>query len=168
VSAPLVWILVCDAARARFFEVRDDDPAWHLVSSVSHEESRSKVADLVSDHSGTRSSEGGSVHHNALAPASSPKDVEKQHFAHALGKTLDVAMRSARFRGWVLVAAPHFAGLIKKELTPELEKHLMTTVHKDMSHVGVPELARTVLEAIGPGSGGSAARQPVKTTLPPA
>jgi protein required for attachment to host cells len=147
-APPLVWVVVCDAARARFFEVREGDPAWQLVSEVTHEGSRSKAVDLVTDHLGRRSSEGGSVHHNALAPASSPKDVEKEHFAHTLGKTLDVAMRSARFRRWVLVAAPHFAGLVKKELTPELEKHLLATVHKDMSHVSVPELARALLDTV--------------------
>ncbi len=143
-----VWILVCDSARARFFEVRGDDPTWHLVSAVSHEESRSKTSELVSDHTGSRSSEGRSVHHNALAPASSPKDVEKTRFAHSLGKTLDEAMRSARFRRWVLVAQPHFVGLMKKELTSELEKHLLATVEKDMNHIDARDLAEALRDTV--------------------
>ena len=81
------------------------------------------------------------MHHNALAPASSPKEVEKEHFAHALGKMLDQAMRSARFGHWVLVAPSHFVGLMKKELTPQLEKHLMVTVDKDLTHLSNRELA---------------------------
>lgn len=48
------------------------------------------------------------MHHNALSPASSPKEVEKGSFAHTLATTLDQAMRSARFGKWVLVAPPHF------------------------------------------------------------
>jgi protein required for attachment to host cells len=140
--------MVCDSARARFFEVRGDDPSWHLVSAVSHEKSRSKASELVGDHSGSRSSEGRSVHHNALAPASSPKDVEKARFAHSLGKTLDEAMRSARFHRWVLVAPPHFVGLVKKELTPELEKHLLATVNKDMNHVDVHDLAEALRDTV--------------------
>jgi len=143
-----VWIVVCDSARARFFEVRGDDPSWYLVSAVSHEESRSKTSDLVSDHSGSRSSEGRSVHHNALAPSSSPKALEKARFAHSLSKTLDEAMRSARFRRWVLVAQPHFVGLMKKELTPELEKHLLATVDKDMNHVDARDLAEMLRDTI--------------------
>lgn len=136
-----VWILVCDSARARFFEIYDGDSSWHLVHEASHDESMSKAADLVSDKSGSRSSEGRSVHHDALAPASSPKNVEKAHFAHTLGTILDQAMRSARFRRWVLVTPPHFAGLLKKELTPELTKHLMTIVDKDMNHLDARDLA---------------------------
>jgi protein required for attachment to host cells len=143
-----VWILVCDSARARFFEVRADDPSWYLVSEVSHGESRSKADVLASDQSGRRSSEGGSVHHNALAPASSPKEVEKAHFAHALGKTLDQAMRSARFHRWVLVAPPHFVGLMGRELTPELKKHLAATVDKDLNHIGAHDLAERLKETV--------------------
>ena len=142
-----VWVLVCDSAKARFFEIRGDR-AWHLVSEVFHGESRSKASELVGDQSGNRSSEGRSVHHNALAPASSPKEVEKEHFAHSLGATLDEAMRSARFRRWVLVAPPHFIGLLKKELTPELTKHLLSTVDKDMNHLSAHDLAERLREAV--------------------
>jgi protein required for attachment to host cells len=143
-----VWVLVCDAARARFFEIRRGDPSWQVVSEVSHEGSRSKASDLVSDQAGRRSSEGRSVHHNALAPASSPKDVEKGHFAHSLGRTLDQAMRSARFRRWVLVAPPHFVGLMERELTPELKKHLMATVNGEMTHLDAKHLAERLRETV--------------------
>jgi protein required for attachment to host cells len=88
------------------------------------------------------------VHHNALAPASSPKDVEKGHFAHSLGRTLDQAMRSARFRRWVLVAPPHFVGLMERELTPELKKHLMATVNGEMTHLDAKHLAERLRETV--------------------
>jgi protein required for attachment to host cells len=144
----IVWVLVCGSAKARFFEVHHRDPSWHLLSEVFHEESRSKAHELVGDHSGRRSPQGASVHHNALAPASSPKDVEKGHFAHALGKMLDEAMRSERFYRWVLVAPPHFVGLMKKELTPELEKHLMATVDKDMNQLDSHKLVERLRDTV--------------------
>ena len=142
------WVLVCDAAKARVFEIRDGDSTWHVVELVLHEGSRNKASELVSGPSGTRSSEGRSVHHNALAPASSPKEVEKQGFAHTLATTLDQAMRSARFQKWVLVAPPHFLGLMKKELTSELEKHLMTTVDKDFNDLDVHVLSERLGDAV--------------------
>ena len=143
-----VWVLVCDAAKARVFEIRDEDPTWHAVELVLHEGSRSKASELVGGPSGTRSSEGRSVHHNALAPASSPKEVEKDGFAHALATTLDQALRSARFRKWVLVAPPHFLGLMRKKLTSELEKHLLTTVAKDFNDLAVHELSERLRDAV--------------------
>ena len=143
-----VWVLVCDAAKARVFEIRDGGPTWHAVELVLHEGSRSKASELVGGPSGTRSSEGRSVHHNALAPASSPKEVEKSGFAHTLATTLDQAMRSARFRKWVLVAPPHFLGLMRKEITSELEKHLLTTVDKDFNDLAVHELSERLRGAV--------------------
>ena len=143
-----VWVLVCDAAKARVFEIRVGDPTWHTVELVLHEGSRSKASELVGGPSGTRSSEGRSVHHNALAPASSPKEVEKDGFAHTLATTLDQAMRSARFRKWVLVAPPHFLGLMRNELTSELEKHLLTTVAKDYNDLAVHELSERLRDAV--------------------
>lgn len=139
-----VLVLVCDAARARFFDVQAGDPSWHLVISVTHDESRCKASDLVTDHSGRRSPEGASAHQNALAPSSSPKDLQKELFARTLAKTLDNAMRAARLRHWVLVAPPHFAGALAKHLTPELEKRLLGTLHKDLSHEVPAEIARRV------------------------
>jgi protein required for attachment to host cells len=143
-----MWILVCDSSKARFFEAPSGDAPWHLLTEVFHEGSRSKAAVLEGDRSGSRSSQGRSVHHNALAPASSPKDVEKQHFAHELAKTLDEARRSSRFHHWALVAPPHFVGLIERELTPELEKSLLTRVNKDFNHLDARELKDRLGEAV--------------------
>ena len=143
-----VWILVCDSAKARFFTVRDGEASWRLLSEAFHEGSRSKAAVLAGDRSGSRSSEGRSVHHNALAPASSPKEVQKQHFARELVKTLDQAMRSSELHRWVLVAPPHFAGMIESELPPGLKKSLLTTVGKDMNHLGEHELAEALRESV--------------------
>jgi protein required for attachment to host cells len=97
---------------------------------------------------GHSSSEGGSVHHNALAPASSPKEVEKAHFVHTLATMLDQAMRSRRFHRWVLVAPAHFLGMLKKELTVELQKHLMASVDKDLSHLDPRDVAERLRDVV--------------------
>jgi protein required for attachment to host cells len=144
-----IWILVCDAARARLFEVQDGDPTWRAVDTFDHPESRSKASALVGDHSGQRSSEGPSVHHNALAPSSSPKDIEKGRFGHSLAKMLDQAMRSKRFDRWVLVAPPHFLGMLRNELSHELEKQLMATVDKNLNHLDVRALAQRLRNTVG-------------------
>jgi protein required for attachment to host cells len=143
-----VWVLVCDAARGRLFEIRGGDDAWHLLETFAHGESRSKASDLVSDHSGQSTSQGSSVHHNALAPASSPKEVERGHFAHELGTMLDQAMRSKRFHRLVLAAPPQFLGMLKKELTHELTGHLMATVDKDLSRFESHELVEHLRDAV--------------------
>jgi protein required for attachment to host cells len=138
---PPVWVVVCDGAKARLFEVRRRDPTFHLLELVLHAESRKKASELVSDHAGRCSPEGASVHHNALAPRTSPKALEKEHFAHSLVLELDRAGRSARFGKWILVAPPHFLGLVRKELTHELRKRLIATVDRDLNDIDALALA---------------------------
>lgn len=159
----IVWILVCDSARGRLFEMCDHESPWRLLEVFGHAESRSKVSDLVSDHSGQRSSQGSSVHHNALAPSASPKDVEKGHFGQILATKLDQAMRSKRFNQWVLVAPPHFLGMVKNLLTPELQKHLVGSVDKDLTHIDASELSGRLQHLVGaPAGEGDAAREAPK------
>jgi protein required for attachment to host cells len=143
-----VWILVCDAAKARFFETEGGDSTWRAVDLLLHEESRGKASELVGGPSGTRSSLGGSVFHNALAPASLPKDVEKDRFAHTLAVALDAALRAARFHKLVLVAPPHFLGLLRGELTRELEKHLLATVDKDLNDLDMHALSARLRDTV--------------------
>lgn len=143
-----VWILVCDSARGRLFETRGNDSSWKLLDVFGHAESRSKASELVSDHSGTRSPQGRSVHHNALAPSSDPQEVEKDRFGHTLVTMLDQAMRSNRFDRLVLVAPPQFLGALKGDLTPQLQKHLMVTVDKDLTHFDVPELTERLRDIV--------------------
>jgi protein required for attachment to host cells len=122
------------------FETRDNERPWTLLEVLSHAESRSKARELVSDHLGQRSSQGAAVHHNALAPASSPKDTEKAHFGHMLAAMLDQGLRSQRFDQWVLVSPPHFLGMLRNLLTPELQKHLSASVAKDLTHIDAADL----------------------------
>lgn len=118
-----VWVLICDASRAMFFQVRDGEPAWHLVNVVSRSESSSGAAD-------------------------SSSEVEDERFARSLGQAMDRGLRASRFRRWVLVAPPLFVGLIKKGLTKELEKHLMATVDKDMVHAPLHTLSEDLRDAV--------------------
>ncbi len=135
------WVLVCDAGKARFFEIRGGDPSWHVVEVLMHEASRTKSSDLVTGRPGQRSAEGVSTRHNALAPATSPKDVEKGHFMHTLAGRLDQALRSQRFDRWVLVAPPHVVGMLNSEVTREVESHRVATIGEDLNHLDAHALA---------------------------
>ncbi len=162
-----VWILVCDSSRGRLFEIRGSNPEWNLLEVFGHSESRSKSSSLASDRLGQSASQG-SVHHNALAPGSTPKEVEKGHFGHELATMLDQAMRSNRFDGLVLVAPPHFLGMLKKELTPELVKHLVVTVDKDLTHVDARALAERLGDVVRFREGDmDSIRQAAKAALAP-
>jgi protein required for attachment to host cells len=142
------WILVCDAAKARTFETRHGDRTWRTIEAIVHDESRSRASELVSDHSGNRSSQGASVHHNALAAGSSPKESEKERFARSLAAALEKGLNATRFDKWVLVAPPHFVGMMKKAISAALEKHLLATVEKDLTDLDIHALSERLRDAV--------------------
>jgi protein required for attachment to host cells len=135
-----IWLLVCDACRGRLFRVRDDGSPWELVDSFSHDASRSKASELASDRQGRSAPRGDSVHRNALAPASSLKERETDHFVQTLVTALERGLNAHAFHRWVLVAPPHFLGKLKNGIGPELSKHLLATLDKELSEREVPEL----------------------------
>jgi len=136
-----VWIVVCNAARCRIFESNGAGAEWMLVDTFQHPEGRSNTSELVTDSAGQGASLGGSVHHDAKAPKTSPKEVEVARFIHTVVGALDRGLRSNHFSHLVLVAAPHVLGMLKNELTTELSKHLMSTVDKDLENMGAIALA---------------------------
>ena len=147
-----VWLLVCDAAHARVFEIQSNANGaaskWESIQTFEHAPSRQRTAELTSDHSGSRSAEGGGAHHAALAPASSPKETEKDHFKHELVGFLDQAMRSHKFKHLVLCAPPQFLGKLKNELSTELKKHLLSTVDKDLTNLSGDALVERLSDAV--------------------
>jgi protein required for attachment to host cells len=159
-----VWVLVCDAARARVFAVSEEAP-WHQLEAFHHDESRNKDSELVSDRAGRSSARGGSVHHNALSPSSAPKELESEHFVQTLTAFLEQGVDAHRFHRWVLVAPPHFLGLVKGALSSELQKRLLATMDKDLSALPSEELAARLHETVRiPPDQREVLRGPVKHT----
>ena len=137
-----------DAAHARLVELRRDDPTWHVEGTFDHPDSRKRTSELETDHLGQRAPQGRGVHHNALAPSSFRHEVEKEHFAHTLGTMLDQAARSNRFDHLVIVSGPHFLGLLKNELSAEIQKRVLSTVDKDLNHLSLGDLSHTLRDVV--------------------
>jgi protein required for attachment to host cells len=137
-----VWILVANASRGRIYETQQgEDADWRLVEAFTHPSGRSHTDELVTDGAGRNASQGRSVHHNAMVPKTSPKEVEKEHFVHALVTALDHGLRTNLFDHLVLAAPAHVLGMLKKALTPQLAKHLLATSDKDFEHLDAKELS---------------------------
>jgi protein required for attachment to host cells len=133
-----VWLLVCDAAHARIFEIQSNlngvASKWESIQTFEHATSRLRTGEIVSD--------------TALAASSSPKETEKDHFKHELVGFLDQAMRSHKFKHLVLCAPPQFLGKLKNELSSELKTHLLSTVDKDLTHLSGDALTERLKEDV--------------------
>lgn len=152
------WCLVCDASRAHLFRVGPPAGPFELLSSHDHPGSRAKVGDLVSDAQGRKpvggsrgdgagSRPGGFHGRPGAEPDTDPKEVEAQHFARDLAALLDKGLADHAYEALVLVAPPHFLGLIKATLSDQVAKRVEATIDKDFAALAPREIERRVRHA---------------------
>jgi len=133
------WILVADASRARIFDLQDGQ-RLKLVREISNPRGRARAQDLVSDEPGRLAKGKGRQVLSAMDPRTSPHEVEAKHFAAELGHALHDGQMHQRYGSLALVAPPHFLGLLRKELHPEVDKLVVSAAHSDYTHVAEHEL----------------------------
>lgn len=107
-----VWVVVANKTGARIFEADSPFSGLRLVRRVALHELREASADQERDH-----------------------HVSAESFAHKLSTVLDAAHRSGRFTELVLVAEPHFLGMLRLRFKRRLGRAVVSTIRKDLCRV---------------------------------
>jgi protein required for attachment to host cells len=143
-----IWILICDASRAVLYstEKRGDD--WQPIGSYSHPESRLKNSELTPTEPGHSLKSKGDSRHTVMQSSTSPKEAEKQHFAQQLADVVNDGARKQSFDELVLVAPPHFAGLVEQHLSAKATKREKALVHKDYTVTDAREARQRLEDAV--------------------
>jgi protein required for attachment to host cells len=146
------WILVGDVAGARLFsaEVRED--AWSPVESFEHPAGSELSREISDDGPPGRAqqSTGPGARHTAFERRTSPKEAEAERFAQQLATFLEHAIAQRRYDYLVLVAPPHFLGLVKNSLGKQAAGHLRSTIDKDLSALDAKELRERLVDEVFP------------------
>jgi len=143
------WILVADACGARLFMTFDNGRFLHLLERFSHTQSRAMEAQLVSERPGS----GGSSTHampSVKEPHVSHKELEAIQFARVLDEYLAHALAQNKFNSLVLVAPPHFLGLLRAELNPAVAQKISATVAKDLIYMDEATIREHLVRAVWP------------------
>ncbi len=163
-----VRILVADESEARFYEVktryeltrRDVSPQLHAC--LYDPSARLHDRDIESDRPGSAFDGGpyGSGRRSGAPPHGlgadrSPRVRATALFAHRIARTLELARDRAQFDQLVLVAAPHFLGLLRLAFPPSLQAIVIAEIHKDLLHTSEAELREHLRAtfAVGAASG---------------
>jgi len=143
------WVVVADAARARFFAVRDNSGAYlgseafpssqpapkgqlEEVASLSNPAARLSDGDLETDRPGATADRKGDAMH-AYEPPNSVRDVEAKRFAGDVVAQLDQARQQGKMERFYLLAAPDFLGLLRELMGKTLREALVGDQAKDFS-----------------------------------
>ena len=147
-----VWILVSDASRANLYSAELREDPWSLVEAFEHPEGREMSREIEGTSPPGRGQQGDAQggRRTALQPRTTPKEAEFERFAHRLSEYLEKAIAKRSFDNLVLVAPPHFLGMLKGSLGPQSAKHLRATVDKELSTLDASELRQRLADTVFP------------------
>lgn len=134
------WVLISNASGARLFGVQSRHRPWVLRREYVHHESRLKGAELQSDRPGRTQESARPGVSTLLEPHLTAKEAEARAFARILVDDLEDARKHSRYQRLAITAPPHFLGLLREHLTPQLASLVALTLDKDYTHLPDQEL----------------------------
>lgn len=143
-GAPLQWVLVANAARARCFERDPDNGALRELDGFVHPGSRLKGQDLGSDRAGLAHK---GIASTQYAAPTDPHDKEHALFARELAQYLEQAALAHRFERLALIASNPFLGELRAQLGASCQRALVTSVPSDLTAYAGRDLEQRVAKA---------------------
>lgn len=128
-----IWILVADSAHARVFLRGKRWDQLEQLEEYEHPQGRAHEGDLVSDEGAAVIQRSGQGQRRDSQPEVSATEHEAQVFAHELTDRLRQARVGHKMDSLVLVAAPHFLGLLRKTLDDQTRKCVLHEIDKDLT-----------------------------------
>jgi protein required for attachment to host cells len=145
----ITWILISNSSHAVLFSSEKREDVWTLIRNFEHPEGRESSSEIrpTSPPGRMQTDSGG---HSAVEPHTTPKEAESEHFAKLLANYLDQATAKGELESLVLVAPPHFLGLLHNTLGQQTTKHVKASVHKDFAMLDAAELRKRLIDDVFP------------------
>ena len=133
------WILVANASHASVY--LNDGPHKGLtrVKTLEHAASREKGAYLATDRPGQQ--QGPNAGRGSFVSSKSPKEVEAERFAIEVARALDHGRTQNAYQRLILVASPHFMGLVNQHLDAHVRQMVSDSIEKDYTKIAEKQLA---------------------------
>ncbi len=143
------WILVADSARARLY-LRDR--RWDQLDQLEeleHPEGRAHEGDLVTDQGTAVIQRGGQGQRRSSQPEVSATEHEAQVFAHQLAGHLRKGRVEHEMDSLVVVAPPHFLGLLRAALDDQTRKCVLHEIDKDLTQYDAEKVGELLQKHLG-------------------
>lgn len=133
------WVVVAESSRAKIFELDKKNAPLRELQGFAHTASRSHEHNMTSDLPGRfmNSTTHGS---HKLSNHSSPKEHESVEFARVIGSHLDDARNRGQFDKLIIMSPPGFLGHLRKELSSETCKYIVSEIDKNLVRHNTQEI----------------------------
>jgi protein required for attachment to host cells len=132
---PTTWVVVADKCQAKIFRVvkaHKLEEIFHL----EHPESKLHNQDLISSKPGRNFQSTGTAR-SAYQPETEPKMIEAIKFANEIASLLYAASNKGEFQNLYLIADPSFLGLLRQHINPQIQKHIIAEIGKELTSSNV-------------------------------
>ena len=126
-----IWVLVANQAEAAIYSMDRLRGSLVPVETLRHAAGRARAQDLISDAPGRVQDRVGPARHS-MEPDVGFKAEETRRFARKIVDNLMLGLQQENFERLILVAAPAFLGVIRKELSAQLAEVVIEEISKDM------------------------------------
>ena len=131
------WILIANRTGARIVEKQGRELS--LVQELEHARGRLRDREVDSDRHGRAGRSGGAGH--AYSTSEGPHEHDAKNFARECAESLRQGRLSGRYLRLILVAEPHFLGLLRQALDDATSRLVAATVPKDLAQLELRQLA---------------------------
>lgn len=133
------WVLVADSTRARLFEVAPANKALSELACYTNPDGRAPGRKAATDRLPRVNESVGSVRH-AIEPHTSLREKSTDHFAHALGETLERGRLEHSYDRLVLVAPDRFLGALRGNFSKDLSDCVVGEIRLNLTALPLHEL----------------------------
>lgn len=138
------WLVIANSVQANFYQLTHEE--YSLLETLEHAEGRLKTHDLVSDKTGHYRA-GGTVR-GAYGSTTDPHEEQHHLFAKEVADFLETKRQDKAYQHIILCAAPHFLGLLNKEMSEDVQAMIFETIAKDYIPLPAKELDKIIQDMI--------------------
>lgn len=130
----ITWLIIANSVEAQIHKVEGKEAI--LLDTLSHEKSRLKSINLVSDKPG-KYKKGSSSVGSKYSPPTDPHEEEKWLFAKEIADFLEEKRQKKYYDDLIICAEPNFQGLLNKAITEQVQ--LLIKKYVDKNYIPLPK-----------------------------
>lgn len=130
-------VVVADESRAVLYTRETLRGPLHEERTFGNDAARLKTEDLLADRGGRSFDSHGHGRHTMTAEKSDPRQHLAEAFAREIAEDIASKQHKGVLRGFALIAAPRFLGMLRSQLASRVHEEPYATVDKNV--VGQPE-----------------------------
>ena len=131
-SEKVFWVVVADEANAIVYARDTRSGPLRELFSLDNEAARMKTEQLISDSGGRSFDSKGKGRHTMSSEKADPKKHAASMFAKQIAERIGKVMHDGSCRGFALVAAPRFLGVLRDAVSVATSAEPYATVDKEV------------------------------------